>query len=145
MTMNTKSNSSIIHKILMIFVAINIIGDIGNVIGWLAIPDMRGSLTGGVMNGVEMSGGYIAVTAGADAALMAGAVILTAVAIIYIVALFGLLKGRKWSPLLIIAISIVNRVLAVLLFELNIAFAFWGIWTVILVVVAFLDHRKLKA
>jgi hypothetical protein len=134
--MSIKSNSSVIHKILMIFVTINIIGDVGNVIAWLAIPDMRGSLTGGVMNGVEMSGGYITVTAGADAALIAGAVILTVVAIIYIVALFGLLKLRKWSPQL---------VLAFLLFELNFAFAFWGVWTAILVVVSFLDYRKLKA
>jgi hypothetical protein len=133
-----------INLLLIVFVLINIVGDIGNVIAWLAIPDMRGSLTGGVMGGVQLTGGYIAVTWGADAALIAGSVILTVVSIVYIAALYGLLKRRKWAALLVIAISIVNRLLALLLFAVNEAFAFWGIWTVILVVVAFLDYRKLS-
>lgn len=134
-----------INTLLIVFVLINIIGDIGNVIAWLAIPDMRGSLTGGVVGGVQLSGGYIAVTAGADAALIAGSVILIAVSIVYIAALLGLMKRRTWAPLLVIAISIANRLLALLLFQFNEAFALWGAWTVILVVVAALDYRKFSA
>jgi hypothetical protein len=46
---------------------------------------------------------------------------------------------------LVIAISVANRALAVPLYLINIAFIFWLVWTVILVVVAYLDWRKMKA
>jgi hypothetical protein len=145
-TMNTQAPTrNRINTLLIVFVLINIIGDMGNVIVWLAFPDMRGSLTGGVMGGTQLTGGYIAVTAGADAALIAGSVILIAVSIVYIAALFGMMKRRTWAPRLVIAISVANRLLALLLFQFNEAFAFWGAWTVILVVVAALDYRKISA
>jgi hypothetical protein len=38
--------------------------------------------------------------------------------------------------------SVINRILALLLFAISPAFVFWAVWTVILVVVSYLDYRK---
>jgi hypothetical protein len=144
--MNTQTTTkNWINTILIIFVLLNIIGDVGNIIVWLAVPEMRASLVGGVMNGVELNGGYLAAVAGDQAALIAGTVTLAVISILYVVALVGLLKRNKQATLGVIAISVANRALALALFEVNSAFAVWGIWTVILVVVAYLDYRKLSA
>ncbi len=133
--MSTKTKLGLIHNILVLFVLVNIIGDIGNIILWYAIPDSQGSLLGG----------YIASAAGTENALLAGSIVLAVVAVVYIAALFGLLKKQLWAPPLVIAISIANRALALVLYEISFAFAFWAIWTVILVVLATLDYRKMKA
>jgi hypothetical protein len=128
-------NLGLIHKILIVFVSINIIGDVGNVAFWLASPDSRAA---------SLNTGYIGVTAGIENALIAGTIILLVVAVVYIVALFGLLRKRGWAPLLVIAISIANRTIALPLYFISLAFAFWAVWTVILVVVSYLDWKKLK-
>lgn len=124
-----------IHRLLIFAVLINIIGDIGNVIFWWVNPDSRG---------LSLNTGIIGAAAGNDAALIAGTVTLLVVAAIYAVGLFGLLKRKLWAPLLIIAISIANRALALVLYFISPAFAFWAVWTVILVVLAYLDLRKMK-
>jgi hypothetical protein len=49
------------------------------------------------------------------------------------------------GPMLIIAVSTVNRALALLIYYVSPAFTFWAVWTVILVVLAFLDYRKVSA
>jgi hypothetical protein len=120
---------------LILLVGINIIGDIGNIALWNAEPSSQDSLMGG----------YIASLAGAENALMAGTIILAVVAIIYIASIPGLLKKQKWGPLLVIAISIANRALAVFLYQFNEFFFFWFAWTIILLIVAFLDFRKMSA
>ncbi len=128
------ANLGWVHRLLIVLVVINIIGDIGNVVFWYASPDSQGSLLGG----------YIASATGGANALIAGSVILLVVAVVYIVSLFGLLKKMQWAPLLIIAISVANRVLAVFLYLISPAFAFWGVWTAILIAVASLDWLKMK-
>ncbi len=125
-----------LHTILILFVAINIIGDIGNVVFWWANPSSRDA---------SLNTGYIASVAGNDNALIAGTVILLVVSAVYAVALFGLLKKMTWAPLLVIAISIANRVIALPLYYISPAFAFWAVWTAILVVLSYLDWKKLKA
>jgi hypothetical protein len=50
----------------------------------------------------------------------------------------------KWSPLLIVAISVANRALALFLYFISPAFAFWAVWTVILLMLAYLDYKKVK-
>ena len=130
------TNLSISHKILMLFIAINIIGDIGNVVFWWASPSSRAA---------SLNTGYIGVSAGIDNALIAGTVILLVVAVVYIASLFGLMKRMKWALPLVIAISIANRALALVLYFISPAFAFWAIWTVILVVLSYLDWRQMKA
>jgi hypothetical protein len=134
--MTTKASGlGIIPKILMIFVLLNIIGDLGNVAFWWASPSSRAA---------SLNTGYIGVTAGIDNALIAGTIVLLIVAVVYAVALFGLMRKMTWAPLLIIAISVANRALALVLYFISPAFAFWAIWTVILVVVSYLVYRKIK-
>jgi hypothetical protein len=129
-------NLGLIHKILMLFVAINIIGDIGNVAFWWASSDSRAA---------SLNTGYIGVTAGIENALIAGTIILLVVAVVYILALFGLIRKMAWAPLLVIAISIANRFIALPLYFISPAFAFWAVWTSILVVLSYLDWKELKA
>ncbi len=133
-----------INTLLIVFVLVNIIGDIGNIVFWYVSPSSQGSLVGGAMGDVVSTGGYIAAVAGKDAALISGTVILAVISILYIAVLIGLMKKSKQAALGVIAVSIANRALALVLFEISFAFAFWGVWTVILVAVAALDYRKLS-
>jgi hypothetical protein len=122
-------------QILTIFVIINIIGEVGNVIAWQVIPEMRMSLDPSIL----------AATLGETNALHIGSAILLLVAAAYAVSIYGLMKRKTWAPLLIIGVSVANRALALLLYEISPAFAFWAIWTVILVVVSYMVWRKLRA
>jgi hypothetical protein len=133
--MTTKPASlGIIHKILIVFIILNIFGDIGNVVFWWTNSDSRTSL----------NMGYIGTVATRSDALTAGTVVLLVVAVIYIVALFGLLKRTKRAPQLIIAISVINRALALVLYLISPAFAFWAIWTIILIAISYFDWRKMN-
>jgi hypothetical protein len=129
-----KTGGNWVNLLLILFVAINVVGDIGNIALWKAVPSSQTSLTGG----------WIASFAGAGNALAAGTIILAIVAVIYAASIPGLLKMQKWAPLLVIAISIANRALALLLYEFNKAFFVWFAWTIILLIVAFLDFRKMS-
>jgi hypothetical protein len=130
------TNLGIIHKILILLVIINIISDIGNVIAWWAVPSMPG---------LSLYNSYIGTAiCNNQTTLIIGSAILLIVSAIYAASLMGLLRSMMWAPLLIIAISIVNRAIAVGLYLLSPAFAFWAVWTIILVVFAYLDLRKMK-
>ena len=134
--MTTKPASlGIIHKVLIAFVAINIIGDIGNVAFWWANPASRAA---------SLNAGYIGANAGVSNALTAGTLILLVVSVVYIVALFGLLKRLMWAPKLIIAISVANRALALVLYFISPAFAFWAIWSIMLIAVSYFDWSKMN-
>jgi hypothetical protein len=134
--MTTKPASlGIIHKILILFVAINIVGDIGNVAFWWANSASRAA---------SLNTGYIGVNAGVSNALTAGTVILLLVSVVYILALYGLLKRKIWAPKIIIAISVVNRALALVLYFISPAFAFWAIWSIILIAVSYFDWSKMN-
>ncbi len=143
--MNSKFNGkNRLNTVLVAFILLNIIGDIGNVIFWFASPASKISLIGGTLEGVAMEGGIINHLVGSNNALMIGSAILLIVALAYLAALFGLLKEQKWATLLVVMISIVNRVIAVFLYQFSAAFFFWAAWTVILVTIGYLDYRKLE-
>jgi hypothetical protein len=131
------TNLWLIHKILIVFVLINIVGDIGNVIAWWAVPSMPGLSLYNSYIGTAVNNNNIT--------LIIGSIILLVVAAVYAISLRGLLKKMTWAPLLIIAISIVNRAIAVGLYLFSAAFAFWAVWTILLVVFAYLDICKMKA
>jgi hypothetical protein len=134
--MTTKTtNLGIIHKVLILFVILNIIGDIGNVAFWWATPSSR----------ISLNPSMIGNAVGADTALIIASAILLVISFVYIASLYGLLKKMKWATLLVIAISVANRALAVFLYQISAAFVFWAIWTVILVIVSCLDYKKMKA
>jgi hypothetical protein len=145
--MNPKnSGKNWIHTVLVLFVLLNVIGDVGNVAFWHANPTSQVSIVP-VQNGTTTSnGGYIYSLVGdAGTTLSIGSTVLTIVAIVYMIALYGLLRKKTWGTLVVIGVSVVNRVFAVFLYELSPAFAFWGVWTIILLAVSYLDYRKLKA
>ena len=139
--MNTqKSTHNWLNAILIFFVLVNILGDIANIVMWYISPagmfepaGAQGSLRGGSMASIL----------GGDNALVVGSLILAAVAVTYVAAMFGLLHRQKWGATLVIAISLVNRAIALILYEFSGAFYVWLGWTIVLVLVAYLDHRRL--
>jgi uncharacterized membrane protein YoaK (UPF0700 family) len=134
--MTTKPASlGIIHKILIVFVAINIVGDIGNVAFWWVYSASRAA---------SLNTSYIGINAGVSNALAAGTVILLLVSVLYIVALYGLLRRKMWAPKIVIAISVVNRALALVLYFISPAFAFWAVWSIILIAVSYFDWSKMN-
>ncbi len=135
-----------INTVLAIFVVLNIVGDIGNVILWHANPSSQLSIVPVTTNSVTTNCSYLySLLKDAGTTLAVASTILVIVAVIYAIALFGLVKKQKWGAILVIVISVVNRIFAVLLYEFNAAFTIWAIWTIVLVVVAYLDYRKLSA
>ncbi len=135
--MNTKINGkNRINTILIVFILVNIIGDIGNVGFWFASPSSREA---------SLNTSILASAVGIDNALIAASAMLLVVALVYAFSIIGLFKKQKWAPLLVIAISVVNRGLALLIYFISPAFAFWAVWTIILVVVSFMSYRKLSA
>lgn len=130
-------HAGIITKILLILVILNIVGNILNVVIWLMSPTwqdptMRDSLNGGL----------IASFAGKDAALVISSAIILSYATIYAIGAFGLLRKSKWAPLLIIAVSIVDRALALVIFDLNLGFLIWSVWKIVMISLAFYLLRK---
>jgi hypothetical protein len=127
---------SIIRKIFMLFVLVNIIGDIGNVAFWWANSASRAA---------SLNTGYLGVTAGIGNALIAGTIILLVVAAVYMIAFIGLMKRIKWAHQLIIIITVVNRALALILYFISPAFVYWAVWSIILIVLAYFDWSKMNS
>jgi hypothetical protein len=125
----------IIHKILMLFVLINAIGDIGNVVFWWANSASRAA---------SLNTAYIGVTFGIANALIVGTIALLVVAVVYMIAFYGLMKQMKWAPQLIIVITVVNRALALILYFISPAFVFWAIWSITLIALAYFDWSKMN-
>lgn len=99
---------------------------------------------GGELNGVTSPASLLSTSVGTQNALVIGSVLLLAVAAVYAYSLWGLLKKQKQAPFIVMGVSVANRVIALFIFAISVAFAFWAVWTVILVVVAYLDWRKMK-
>ncbi len=138
MGVNTsKSNyASLITKILIVLVILNIAGDAIGAAFFLWDPSL-GELS--------VYGGLIASFVGKNSAVMITIAVLLAYAVVYAIAVFGLLGKLKWAPPLVIAVSIVNRVLALgVIFELNFAFLIWSAWKLVIIALAFYLWRKTK-
>jgi hypothetical protein len=130
-------HADLITIILLILIILNIVGNILNVVIWLmgptwGDPTMRDSLNGGL----------IARFAGNDGALVISSAIILSYATTYAVAAFGLFRKSKWAPLLIIAVSIVDRGLALVIFDLNLGFVIWSAWKIVIIALAFYLLRK---
>jgi hypothetical protein len=125
----------IIHKIFMLFILINIIGEISNVAFWWLSSASRVA---------SLNYGFIGVAAGIGNALLISTITLLVVAYGHIIALYGLLKQRMWAPQLIIVITVVNRALALILYFISPAFVFWAVWSIILIALAYFDWRKMN-
>ncbi len=143
--MKTQIPKNRVHLVLTAFVVLSIIGEVGNVVFWWVNPSSQISLVGGTIGDVTSPGGILFDAVGGANALVIGSVLLLVVAAVYAVSLFGLVKNQKWAPLLVIAISVINRVFALVIFYISPALAFWAAWTVILVVLGFLEYKRLAS
>jgi hypothetical protein len=123
-----------IHRLLVFFVVVNIIGELGTIAFWYGSPSSRISLLPSIL-GTSINNDSVT--------LAVGSALTALVAVVYIVSLFGLMKKQKWGSLMVIAISIVNRALALVIYQISPAFVFWLVWTMILLGFAYLDFRQL--
>jgi hypothetical protein len=111
-----------VHLVLMVLVALAIIGGLASIVIWYTQPDMRMTLV------VDYTWASNAVGV---------------VAILNFVALLGIKMREKWGPLLVIAITIPNRILGFFFFEVNAGQAVFIVWSVVLIVFALLDYKQL--
>jgi hypothetical protein len=131
----SKPNHTIlITKILIVLVILNIAGDVLASAFFLWDPSL-GELS--------VYGGLITNFAGQNGAVMITSAILLGYAVVYAVSVFGLLRKLKWAPPLVIAVSVVNRVLALgVIFEPNVAWIIWSAWKLVIIALAFYLWRK---
>lgn len=109
------------HKILLLLVALTIIGELLSIILW----------TTGLGTDVSIIDLQLGIV---NAAIMIP---------LNLIALLGIIKGKKWGSLFLIAISIGNRLWSQLLFIGGIHLIFVT-WTALLVIFAFSEYKGLS-
>jgi len=115
------------HKILLILVAITIIAEVASIIFWIVNP--------------TIPLGKARVTLAVDFRIaVANAVVLAA---LNLVAFLWIVRRNKIGPLFLIVISIINRVISDPIF-IGGAHIVFITWTVLLVIFAYLDYRKIS-
>ena len=130
--------ADLITKILLIMTILNVAGNISNVVIWLMSPSWHDPSLRDSLNE-----GLIASFIGIDGALVISSAIILFYATVYAIAAFGLFRKSKWAPLLIIEISIVDRALALVIFQLNVGFLIWSVWKIVMISLAFYLLRKM--
>jgi hypothetical protein len=116
------------HKILLVLTALTIVGEVASIILWIANPALGANPSARFTLAVDYT---IAV---ANASVF---VVLNLLAFIWIV------KRKKIGPIFLIAISIINRIISHPIF-IGGAHLIFVTWTVILIIFAYLDYRKLS-
>jgi hypothetical protein len=115
------------HKILLFLVAITIIAEVASIIFWIVNP--------------TIPLGKARVTLAVDFRIaVANAVVLAA---LNLMAFLWIVRRNKTGPLFLIAISIINRVISDPIF-IGGAHIVFITWTVLLVIFAYLDYRKIS-
>ena len=115
------------HKILLVLVAITIVAEVASIIFWIVNP--------------TIPIGKARVTLAVDFRI---AVTNAAVfAVLNLAAFRWILRRNKKGPLFLITISIINRVISDPLF-IGGAHMVFITWTILLVIFALLDYRKLS-
>lgn len=115
----TKTNA---HKILTIFVALNIVLDIFALAIWAAFPATQWSI-------YQLDFTVV----GSEAALAAAFFTLT---------LFGLIRNKRWSPFLAISLTIIQRSFATYVFFPSTAIAITSIWSLLIIYFAYRDIKS---
>jgi len=115
------------HKILLILVAITIIAEVASIILWVVNP--------------TIPLGKARITLAVDFRIaVANAVVFAA---LNLMAFLWIVRRNKIGPLFLIAISIINRVISHPIF-IGGAHIVFITWTVLLVIFAYLDYRKIS-
>ena len=115
------------HKILSVLTAITIVAEVGSIILWIANPT------------IPM--GQARVTLAVDYKIAVASA--TIFAILNSIALFWIIKRKKIGPIFFISISIINRGVSILFF-IGGAHLVFITWTILLIIFAYLDYRKLS-
>jgi hypothetical protein len=115
------------HKILLILVAITIVAEVASIFLWTTNRPVAGEPNARFSLAVNYT------LAVADAAVFVA---------LNLVALFWIAKRNKAGYVFLIAIAVINRVISEFLFIGGVHGIFLT-WTVILVIFAILDYRKL--
>lgn len=110
------------HKTLLILLVLTIIGELASIIIWISHPELRMTLI------VDYS---IASAAAGVAALL------------NVIAFVGILRKSRWGSLLVIAVSIPNRILGLFFFEIPATTGLFAIWTALLVIFAYINYREI--
>lgn len=117
---------NIAHKILIALTAITIIAEIGSIILWTVNP--------------RILIGQARVTLAVDYTIaVASAAVFAA---LNSIALFWIIKRNKIGPIFLIAISFINRASSHFFF-IGGAHLVFITWTILLVIFAYLDYRKI--
>jgi hypothetical protein len=116
------------HKILLALVALTIIGEVSSIILWVVNPALAANPSARFTLAVDYT---IAV---ASAAVFA---------VLNFIAFIWILRRNKFGSLFLIAISIINRVVSHSIF-IGGAHLIFVTWTILLIVFAYLDYRKLS-
>lgn len=109
------------HKILMVFVASNIVLDVFAIAVWAAFPATQWSI---------YQLGFTVV--GTEAAIAAA---------VYAVTFFGLIKHLKWAPFLAVALTVTQRCFATYVFFPSTAIAVTTVWSLLIVYSAVRDIK----
>jgi hypothetical protein len=116
------------HKTLLVLTALTIIGEVASIILWITNPPLGGNPSARFTLAVDYT---IAV---ANAAVFA---------VLNIIAFIWILRRNKNGPLFLIAISVINRVFSHPIFIGGVHLIFIT-WTILLIIFAYLDYRKLS-
>ena len=111
------------HKILAILVIIQIIASFASVVIWYTQPDMRMTL----------------VVPYTDASILA-----VVVGMVAIVAFLGVRMHSWWAPVLVIILTVSNRIVGLMHFELAVAQVVFAVWSAVLVIVSLLNYMEIN-
>jgi hypothetical protein len=115
------------HKILLVLTAITIIAEVASIILWVVNP--------------TIPLGQARITLAVDYTIAVGNAAVFAV--LNFVALVWIKRRDKNGPLFLIAISLINRLISYPIFKGGAHLVFIT-WTVLLIIFAYLDYRKLS-
>jgi hypothetical protein len=71
-------------------------------------------------------------------------IIAVVVGIVAIVAFLGVRMNSWWAPVLVIILTVSNRIVGLMHFELSFAQAIFALWSVVLVVVSILNYLEIN-
>lgn len=111
------------HKILSILVIIQIIASFASIVIWYTQPDMRMTL----------------VVPYTDASIVA-----VIVGIVAIVVFLGVRMHTWWAPILVIILTLSNRIIGLMHFELSVAQAIFASWSAVLIIVSIMNYVEIS-
>lgn len=130
---NKQAHTNLITKTLLVLTILNIFGDLLAATWLLTDPSLREG---------SINGSPVSIFVGNDSALVIASGLLLFYALVYTIIVFGLFKKLKWALPLLIAVSIVNRLFALAIFQPAYGYLIWTTWKIVMISLAFYLLRK---